>query len=332
MVNIFIKLLEQPDIQKNLVKLSENYTQNITSINNRTQPFTNYSASNTNQGDGLVIITGRFRSGSTLLWNLFRQSNEFTAFYEPFNERQWFNSSMRGINVDNTHRGVSDYWAEYENFDELIPLYNEDWIRKSLYMNGSYYEPKMREFIDKIIEKSENRTVLQFNRIDFRIEWFKKQYPLAKIIHLYRSPRDQWCSFLSDKTLMNQHDVEYTYQDSFYLDVWCEDLYKQFPFLHKSVTPHPYMRFYYLWKLSYIFGIQYADISLSYEELVIEPKKIVENLRECVGFGADMTENAASLINVTSLGAWTKYAFEDWFFEKEQACEIELEQFLLSKL
>src|SRR5207248_10819426 len=42
------------------------------------------------EGEGMILVTGRFRSGSTLLWNLFRHMKGFTAYYEPHNERRWF--------------------------------------------------------------------------------------------------------------------------------------------------------------------------------------------------------------------------------------------------
>jgi len=61
-----------------------------------------------------VFITARFRSGSTLLCNLFRQVDACTAYYEPFNERRWFDPSVRGNRVDPTHRDVEDYWREYD--------------------------------------------------------------------------------------------------------------------------------------------------------------------------------------------------------------------------
>jgi hypothetical protein len=40
--------------------------------------------------------------------------------------------------------------------------------------------------------------VLQFNRIDFRLPWFRHHFPAATILHLARHPRDQWCSCLLD--------------------------------------------------------------------------------------------------------------------------------------
>ena len=65
----------------------------------------------------VVIITGRFRSGSTLIWNLFRQAGGFTAYYEPFNQRRWFDPTTRGNHTDATHRKVANYWREYDNLE-----------------------------------------------------------------------------------------------------------------------------------------------------------------------------------------------------------------------
>src|SRR5439155_18080217 len=63
----------------------------------------------TSQRSDVILITGRFRSGSTLLWNLFRNVPGCTAYYEPLNERRWFDPALRGDQTDATHRNVSDY-------------------------------------------------------------------------------------------------------------------------------------------------------------------------------------------------------------------------------
>jgi hypothetical protein len=328
LVDIFNKFLSQPQIQNTLVSQHCNYGQDKATLVNNDSPYYEYSNSESKNGDGVVFITGRFRSGSTLLWNVFRQSDEFTSFYEPFNERQWFNSKMRGNRVDKTHRGVEDYWREYEDLESLGEFYDERWINQSLYMNSSAYEPNMRAFIDDVIQKSSARPVLQFNRMDFRLPWLKQQYPAAKFVHLYRHPRDQWCSFLTNKQVMNKDDVQDTYIDSFYLDVWCYDLYKHFPFLHPSVTPHPYNRFYYLWKLSYLFGTQYADTSISYEHLVENPVITGQELGTLIDANYSLGKIVESLIEVTSLGTWTNYADAEWFYEKEIICERTLTEFL----
>src|SRR5262245_27974875 len=84
-----------------------------------------------------IFITGRFRSGSTLLWNLFRHMDGVTAYYEPFNERRWFDESTRGERVDPTHRHVTEYWTEYAALTELGAYYDERWIDTELFMDAS---------------------------------------------------------------------------------------------------------------------------------------------------------------------------------------------------
>lgn len=327
-IRIFKKLLNQPLIQKSVVASHANYSQTIPAFENKSNPYQEYAKNPFEDGEGVIFISGRFRSGSTLLWNVFRQSSEFTSFYEPFNERKWFNPDTRGSQVDETHRGVKDYWLEYEGYEELAEIYDEDWIKHQLLMNKNAYQPQMRSYIDTLIKKSPARPVLQFNRIDFRLPWLKQHYPKARFIHLYRNPRDQWCSFLTDKQLMNKDDVGSTYVDSFYLNAWCSDLSKHFPFLDATVTPHPYNRFYLLWKLSYLFGTNHADISVSYEDLVTNTVKTSELIKDVIGADKTFTQIAESLINTTSLGTWVSYADEDWFFEKEAECEAMLDQFL----
>ena len=75
--------------------------------------------------DDIILVSARFRSGSTLLWNLFRNLPGFVSYYEPFNERRWFDAAARGERVDATHRKVADYWAEYDGMAELGKVFDE---------------------------------------------------------------------------------------------------------------------------------------------------------------------------------------------------------------
>ena len=84
--------------------------------------------------DGPIFISSRFRSGSTLLWRFFRESNQFTAYYEPLNPRRWFDLSTRGDRVDSSHRGVSNYWREYEPLTGSSVPWSERWSSHDLYL------------------------------------------------------------------------------------------------------------------------------------------------------------------------------------------------------
>jgi Sulfotransferase family len=279
----------------------------------------------------VVIITGRFRSGSTLLWNLFRQAGGFTAYYEPLNERRWFDPSVRGDRTDASHRNVSDYWHEYEGLETLGRFYREDWIRRDLLMDENAWDPGLRSYVDTLIDLAVGRPALQFNRIDFRLPWFRRHYPNATLIHIYRHPRDQWCSSLMGdvkRFSKNAHISEFPAFDRFYLQMWAEDLKYYFPFLDVPRNSHPYQLFYYIWKLSYLFGVKFCDHSIQFESLISEPEAVINELF-CV-VGAEPADPAAlqAIVSAPPLGKWRDYAEAAWFEDHETRCEEVLFDFL----
>jgi Sulfotransferase family len=280
--------------------------------------------------DDVVFLTGRFRSGSTLLWNVFRQLEGCTCYYEPFNERQWFNPARRGERVDGSHRGVSDYWREYDGLEELGRQYREDWIRRGLYMDGRSWNPTMRAYLERLIERSQRRPVLQFNRIDFRLPWFRHNFPQAQIIHIYRHPRDQWCSSLLDITGFGPEGgnlSDFAAADRFYLRTWVNDLKYHFPFLADE-SLHPYRHFYWLWKLSYLYGVNYANDSLCFEDLVTHPQRELPRLFDRLGIEVQAWSAIESVVAPPEIGKWRKYADDGWFRRHEVECERVLADFL----
>lgn len=275
-----------------------------------------------------IFITSRFRAGSTLLWNLFRDLPNTRAFYEPFNERQWFNPDLRGGNTDNTHLGVTEYWAEYSGLEHLKEYYSEQWHKRYLLMDRYTSMPDMYQYIQALLHASKERSVLQFNRVDFRLDWLKSHFPQAILLHLYRHPRAQWISFLRTPNSIPFDKCELHYVDHFYLNSWCENLSQHFPFLSQVVTPHPYERFYLLWKLSYLFGQKYADLSLSYEELVNGTSGI-ENLAKLCGL--DMSEVTIATAKIEPQKnmdkKWQNYAPVAWYEELESSAEFKISNF-----
>ncbi len=279
-----------------------------------------------------IIITGRFRSGSTLLWNLFRNVEGCTAYYEPLNERRWFDPGQRGDRVDGTHRGVSDYWREYDGLVQLGQFYHEDWIRRDLWLSEHAWDWNLKRYIDALIAHAPDRAVLQFNRVDFRLPWLRRHYPHAAFLHIYRHPRDQWCSTLMGdlkRVPLDLKMADFEPFDRFYLRTWVTDLKYQFPFLDERSSEHPYRQFYYLWKLSYLFGRTYCDHSIQFERLVESPDEELEAIMKAARIEDYDVARLKPLIERPALGRWREYAEASWFADHEAACEEVLATFLI---
>ncbi len=274
----------------------------------------------------LIFITSRFRSGSTALWNVFRHLEQCQAFYEPFNERRFFDQSTRGGYIDPSHLGVADYWSEYDHVEGLESLYDEDWVHRNMYMATNFWAPEMCHFIESLVKQAQGRPVLQFNRVDFRLPWLRHQFPNAFLLHLYRNPREQWCSFLMNIDEFPADAPTANFMDRYYLRIWARDLQHVFPFLADAENLHPYRIFYYIWKLSWSFGKSHSDYSFAFEDLVNQPRQTLTTLMLKLGVDTDI-DKLLPLIAAPANERWQKYASPSWFEEHEHACEQDLTDF-----
>jgi hypothetical protein len=294
-------------------------------------PELQFSADGDNDRPG-VFVTGRFRSGSTLLWNIFRQTSGVTAYYEPLNERRWFDRASRGSHTDVSHKNVADYWREYDGLSRLSALYDENWIRRRLYLSERCWMPDLESYIQSLLEAAEGVPVLQFNRVDFRLPWLRARFPNSKIIHLYRHPRDQWISTFRRFPVFPRAGTtsEFALFDEFYLLSWCQDLKHVFPFLDPAQASHPYELHYLLWRLSYQFGKTFAHHSLRFEDLIDNPLAEITELFSVLELDRSVDGQLLSVIDRPQRDKWRDYADESWFAEKEARCERVIAQFFQS--
>jgi len=279
--------------------------------------------------DDIIIVSARFRSGSTLLWNLFRNIPGFVSYYEPFNERRWFDPATRGERVDSTHRKVADYWTEYDGMAELGDVFDDAWNEQGLYMSEDAWNPRMKSYMEQLVEGADGRPVLQFNRLDFRLPWARRTFPNAKMVHLYRHPRDQWTSNLQkiERFSPDGKMADFAEVDGFYLLNWARDFKYHFPFLDEQAIEHPYQLHYYLWKLSYVYGRSWSDISVGFEELTTNPERALFQLFEACEIPVPFIEDLLPLIEPPPFGKWKKYAEDAWFKRHEEQCEDVLASF-----
>lgn len=276
-----------------------------------------------------LFITGRFRSGSTLLWQLFRALPGVTSFYEPFNERRWFDPASRGNHVDPTHINAENYWAEYDGLTQLGAIYSEEWTRRQLYMDAGAWNAPMQRYVQTLIDHADGRAVLQFNRVDMRLPWLRARFPEAELLHIYRNPRDQWCSTLPrtrlDMTQLRLRNFEP--HDGFYLLSWGRDLSYWFPFVARDGASHPYELFYQLWKLSYLFGRAYADMSVCFETLIHNPEREIARMMTRFAFEPYDLKRLVALVAPVDEGKWRQHADDDFFAAIEARVERTFDQY-----
>jgi hypothetical protein len=281
-------------------------------------------------GAAPVFITARFRSGSTFLWQLFRHLADTTCYYEPLNEAKWFKKDHRNSRVDATHIGVDDYRAEYEGMADLDEIFESRWAFHGLYMDETHHNPNMERYLLELMARAKGRAVLQFNRVDFRLPWLRAHFPQAKILHLYRHPREQWMSIVGKGARIELAKRigpdETSTSDGFYTLEWARDLRHVFSLLEPAGR-HPYELHYLLWRLSYTFGRAYSHVSICYEDLVADFEQVATAMLDAVGFHDADIGSLASLNHGTQKVRWPGYADEAWFGALETKCEHELQAF-----
>jgi hypothetical protein len=228
-----------------------------------------------------IFITARFRSGSTMLWNIFRKIGGFTCFYEPLlHEKPSERGKTKGYRIDSSHIGVENYHEEFKGIKTLDGYHKYTWAYENLYMSEFDFDYELEKYIEILIENSVGTPVLQFNRIDFRLGWIKKVFPKAKILHIFRNPRDQWISMIYNDIFIPK---DYCFRDDFYPNInafylidWWKDLKIVMPFLELRYLKHPYQIHYLLWRVSYMFGKKYSDLSLCFENLILQKEKYIK--------------------------------------------------------
>ncbi len=162
-----------------------------------------------NQEKKPIFIHSLFRTGSTYLWNKFRQDGRYYCYYEPFNQ------IIGELNTNNPAPLSGD-----ENITTLMrhPILNRDYLfeyqplctegpigipyfKKSFSFDNfcnNETNPEQKKYVDFLIENTGGKIpLLQFNRSALRIGWFKKYYASSLHMYLVRNPFDQFCSYLS---------------------------------------------------------------------------------------------------------------------------------------
>jgi GT2 family glycosyltransferase len=241
-----------------------------------------------------IFVVARFRTGSTLLWAMFDKLPGVSAFYEPLHERLPALVEAKPRPQDR-HFGISGYFGAYESLTEPLALHRPSFGLSRLYLEAVDPFPELADYLHALVEAAPGRSVLQFNRCDFRIAWLRQQFPDATILHLHRNRHEQWRSTIAGGDQLHAGPES----DPFLLTTWARDLCLDLPFLAEAHSPSLYHRFYYLWRLSLLAGSRQADYSIAYEDLLADPTGVWRSTLERCDIDADPDDSAALVIQPT---------------------------------
>jgi hypothetical protein len=211
----------------------------------------------------LIFISGRFRSGTSMLWNIFDRLPQYRAWYEPLHPNLL--SHINYVKPKEDHLAIDDYWRSYAQLHDLADYHRSDFGQHRLFLEKHETWPELEDYINCLIRHADNKTtVLQFNRADLRLSWLKNSFPNATIIHIERQPFPLWVS--SRKHLQSEDDKNNeSHADAYDLMQWSADLSSLFPMLVKSNNRSSYYRHYFIWKLAQCCAHAHADMHLSLE-------------------------------------------------------------------
>jgi len=238
-----------------------------------------------------IFIHSLFRTGSTYIWNKFRENPGYYCYYEPFHQ------VLAEINPKNIEHALTKnyrqvghpllsryYLYEYapllENGRNGVPFF-----KKSFSFDGFCHNeenPDLKQYIDHLIKNAgEKIPLFQFNRSALRVKWFKENYPGSLNIYLVRNPRDQWQSYIDLYKKNNyitffvmdlliagiNHEKEYFQPLAKYLPLINynndhqkkeEDFYRII--LDSYSEEERYLIFYYTWLRSLVENVLHADL------------------------------------------------------------------------
>ncbi|MDX6407889.1 MAG: hypothetical protein QOE13_960 [Gaiellaceae bacterium] len=240
----------------------------------------------------LVFISGDFSSGTTLAFTLLRQTEDCHCLYEPLHERllHWLVWSPRPYDG---HAFVGDYVREYKGFSAIPQLFDPAWGVSGLHLAADADAPGLFRYLSYLIGTAyarERNVVLKENRITFRLDWLRANFPQAKILHVWRDVDAQWASVVRrvqehlQRADVGQDSVDFM---GFRLAAWCDDLAPTFPELARDASSTGYERFSKLWELSRREHERHADVSVELADLKTDFEGTCRRISADIGFELD---------------------------------------------
>lgn len=243
-----------------------------------------------------AIFNGYWRSGTTLSWNIARESNpELLVFYEPFNRKLPVYllrygpkgvSPLHGIALWNDYYKsgiVEEVGIFHSNLDSVFP---ERWLDAKLYLQLFHNLPE--------------DCVLKTNRAHFILDRIKKEFS-ARVVHIVRNPIDVYNSIIKYRSINKKisiiekmaHLSYRIFRREFFFETAPCFMWIRKHFGYPSVWDYKFKithsrdllgKFAVCWTVSNYFALKAAgDCFFKYEDLLMYPDRVRKKVEDCTG-------------------------------------------------
>lgn len=244
-----------------------------------------------------VFLHGLWRSGSTYIWSRFRACNETYCFYEPLHQglgkitHDRIKRDTPEIIAGNAHPSMAQpYFSEYAPLIKRrgVTNYRSRLTAHNYILNPEDQDSALNEYLNTLIRYAvtKNKTaILGFNRTALRLGWLKNNIPSYNI-HIDRDPRHVWASYQNHKEKGNytffegwlsvleknaDHPLFRPLAETLPLrSAWQQITTKpkRFyrPVLDNMSTEKTYSMVFYMWLISGIHALSYADMVIDMDQ------------------------------------------------------------------
>jgi hypothetical protein len=240
----------------------------------------------------LVVVSGDFSSGTTVLFTVFRQTGDYYCLYEPLHEKL-LEYLVYPLRPDEHHDFVEPYFREYRGFRAMRDLFRPEWGVSKLYLDPSDPAPDFYRYWSYLLGSAyarSDRVMLKENRIAFRLGWLKANFPRTRVIHVYRDKQKQWNSIVRrGQEELGREDIGQDGVDfaGFNVAGWCEVLKDRYPELAAERSSSGFERFSKLWDVCHAEQQRHADISVDHRELIDDFVGTAARVSDAIGYRID---------------------------------------------
>jgi len=264
-----------------------------------------------------IFITGRFRSGTTVLWQILRRIPSTRTFFEPLHDNLLAHIAADAP-PDPSHVGVTDYFAEYAGREAVLALHDPSFGTERLCLARGEEHGRLERYLRALVGScGEARPVLKCVRADFRLPWIRRILPDATIVSIRRDPRDVWASMLAHTPPERRLDP--WLNTGYDLSICAAALLPSLPAVAARSFGSSYETAYLLSRVSEAVARRYADLVIDYAgDLQADTAGTLARLLEVTGLSGVAPSSLAAHVVPREGGHWSVYAESVPFAEIER--------------